>query len=387
MAIYGVRFDGINSAGVRTDDAVGMVWERSTHEVAGRDDFAAVSPFNVRECVTKYNSSTQQREVLGYKGDAGYDTLRADTTNDIMIEFPLFWYQRPSKYVWRVSDSPVYGFKISPMHYHKGRIYKYVRVSKYAINSNYISQTNSSPLVNTNMNTFRTNVRAKGQYIMDYPTRCSLTMLSLVKYANMDIQNTVGYGYSGSEPCESGLADGVLGLDGSSGLVTDSNSVLTHGIENFYGNTWKFIDGIYGYGGYLYYKDVFDMLNDPVDESELVSNYIKINTAIIFDTSTSSISDIAFDSDYDFGIFPINIGSPSPSGDACWTNAYFACIYVGGAAWDGNARGLFTFASNHGPGHTAHGNAILAMELSDPILQKQLYITSNNKVYAMMESI
>jgi hypothetical protein len=385
MAIYGVIFDGTNSAGIRTDDAVGMVWERSTHEVAGRDDFALLSPFNTKECVTKYNSITGKREVLGYKGDAGYDTLRADTANDIMIEFPCFWYQRPSKYTWRISDEPVNGFKPSPMHYHKGKLYKYVRVSKYALNNSYISRTNEYPTY-TNMNTFRTNLRAKGQYIMDYPTWCSIVMLSLVKYANMDVQNTVGHGAStGNSTVISGGADSVLGLDGSVGSVSATPlSVVTHGVENIYSNVLKFIDGIYGYNNFFYYKDVLDIISDPSDSTEVTTNFTKINTEYISNSYSSDISDISFDNSYDFGLYPTAIGTPNPSGDVCWTRPNLSCICAGGQAWNGVGCGLFSFLSYYNLGISDETIGVMAIEFSDPIPQKQLYIASDNKVYAMM---
>ena len=198
------------------------------------------------------------------------------------------------------------------------------------------------------MNTFRTNLRAKGWYMMDYDAWYSIAILMLVKYANMNIQSTVGLGNSSSGSLiANGNADTVLGLDGSATGVTTNESVLTFGIENFYANEWKFLDGIYGYDGYLYKKDVEDMTSDPTSASDLTGGiYEKINTATVASASNSAISDISFDSTYPHLMFPTAVGSPNPSGDGCRANAGFNCVGAGGNFDYGWPAGLFAFYVN-----------------------------------------
>src|SRR5574344_1750769 len=191
--MYGVKFDGTNSAGIRTYDAATLNWTPSTASVAGVDDFANLAPFNVKECITQYNSGTGEREVLAYKGDSNWNSLVAAKTGDRMIEFPVFYYRRPSKYEFIVSPTYKAVFQPSPWHYRKGELKEVRRISKYNIDTNYASQTGTTPRVNTNMNTFRTNLRAKGWYIMDCDAWYSLSILMLVKYANMNLQSTVGW--------------------------------------------------------------------------------------------------------------------------------------------------------------------------------------------------
>ena len=203
------------------------------------------------------------------------------------------------------------------------------------------------------MNTFRTNLRAKGWYMIDYDAWYSIAILMLVKYANMNLQSTVGLGYqSGSTAIANGNADTVLGLDGSKTSVTTNESVLTFGIENFYANVWKHIDGIYGYGGYLYKKDVEDMTSDPASASDLAGGtYEKINTAPIASVNNSAISDISFDITYPHLMFPTAVGSPNPSGDACWSNTNFNCVLAGGIFLYRLSAGLFTFNVNNAVGN------------------------------------
>ena len=343
--MYGVKFDGTNSAGIRTYNAATLNWTPSTASVAGVDDFANLAPFNVKECITQYNSSTGEREVLAYKGDSNWASLVASKTGDRMIEFPVFYYRRPSKYEFIVSPTYKPGFQPSPWHYRKGALKEVRRISKYNIDTNYASQTGTSPRVNTNMNTFRTNLRAKGWYMMDYDAWYSIAILMLVKYANMNIQSVVGLGNtSSSSPIASGNADTVLGLDGSKTGMTTSESVLTFGIENFYANEWKYLDGIYGYGGYLYKKDVEDMTSDPTSASDLTGGtYEKINTAVIASANNSAISDISFDSTYPHVMFPTAVGSPNPSGDICSANTNFNLVALSGSYNADLMSGLFAF--------------------------------------------
>ena len=362
--MYGVKFDGTNSAGIRTYDAATLNWTPSTASVAGVDDFANLAPFNVKECITQYNSSTGEREVLAYKGDSNWNSLVAAKTGDRMIEFPVFYYRRPSKYEFIVSPTYKNGFQPSPWHYRKGELKEVRRISKYNIDTNYASQTGTSPRGNTNMNTFRTNLRAKGLYMMDYDAWYSLSILMLVKYANMNLQSTVGLGWqSGSSVIANGNADTVLGLDGSKTSISTNESVLTFGIENFYANEWKYLDGLYGYGGYLYKKDVEDMTADPASASELTGGtYEKINTAVIASANNFAISDISYDTTHPHLMFPTAVGSPNPSGDACWANTNFNCVIAGGNFYIVLSVGLFAFIVGNAVGSVDPSVGVCAIE-------------------------
>ena len=156
-------------------------------------------------------------------------------------------------------------------------MYNHCAISKYNIGTGYVIQPGTATLVNTNMNTFRTNLRAKGLNLLDYQTYCGIAMLMLVKYANMNLQSVVGMGYnSGDTTYSSGNSDGVKGVDGSATSLTANEAVLTMGIENFYGNCWKYMGGTYTYSGNMYIKDVLDMTTDPSSTTDL-SSYTKLS--------------------------------------------------------------------------------------------------------------
>lgn len=116
----------------------------------GKDDFRLLepdNPFDIRQvhCATAgliekkhtstfgYSSSTQfYKESMSYEMTEQKGT--AHSTNNTFIRFPKFYYCRPQKWEFLVSDKYLPGFLPSPMHYVDGHMYKYAYVSKYLLN-------------------------------------------------------------------------------------------------------------------------------------------------------------------------------------------------------------------------------------------------------------
>lgn len=104
------------------------------------------------------------------------------------------------------------------------------------------------------------------------------------------------------------------------------------------------------------------MTADPASASELTGGtYEKINTAVIASAS-NSISDISYDVTYPHLMFPTAVGSPNPSGDACWTDTNFNCVIAGGAFDGGLSAGLFAFAVNGAVGFASAIFGVCAIE-------------------------
>ena len=135
-----------------------------------------------------------------------------------------------------------------------------------------------------------------------------IVVLMLVKYASFDIKSAVGIGVIDSPAMVvNGLADNVLGLGGSPTSKTTSESVLTFGIENLFGNIAKFLDGIfYGSEG-LYTKPVENMSANPKDDSELISKYDLLMTNPA--SASGYISGFIYDADKDYLLVPSSIMS------------------------------------------------------------------------------
>ena len=370
VPMYGVKFTKGTSAGLRTYAAAGMTWQPSTNTTAGVDDFKNVAPFKVRECCRVWDS-TNNKATYYYKddySDSDWSTIRKGThatiKGDIMIEIPKFWYRRPSKYEFIVAPKYKKGFTLAPAFNRPSGIIDQIRIFKYNMGSGFISRSGVAAYTNINMNTIRAGYRAKGLYMLDHSVYYSLLILMLVKYANMDSQATVGYGYgSGQTVYPSGNADNVKGLDGSATSLTANEAVLTLGIENFYGNYWKFIDGMNTYGGYVYITDVEKVSKEPTSTSDL-STYTKLSTTYPTNMTDGVISDISFDSDAPHLMFPTVTGTSNGCNDNAWSNGNLNLVLLGGDTWHRYWAGLFTFRCALAVGEFRDGASSLAVDLS-----------------------
>ena len=105
------------------------------------------------------------------------------------------------------------------------------------------------------------------------------------------------------------------------------------------------------------------MTSDPTSASELTGGtYEKINTAVIASASNSAISDISYDVTHPHLMFPTAVGSPNPSGDACWANTKFNCVIAGGSFYTGLSAGLFTFDVTAAVGYASASIGVCAIE-------------------------
>jgi hypothetical protein len=317
---YGVKFTDFTTAnaGIRTYDAANMNFSISTATTAGTDDFLSVSPFNIKECITQYNSTTKKREVLAYEGDSNWAALVTNKTGDRMIEFPKFYYKRPSRYEWIVSPDPITGFSPSPMHYRNGVMHDYARISKYTLSSGFISQTGTSPLVSQTLQQFRTGLRAKGQYVLDYASSCSLFMLMAIKYATLNVQSKIGWGHctvTNTAVLSNGGADGIKGKDGTVSDITVDESILCMGIENYYGNLNRFADGIIRVGNQIYLNTDIENISDWPASTSSMAGWTASPTTVYAPYSNSDsycaiISELAYDSTYPWANYPTNCTNP-----------------------------------------------------------------------------
>ena len=124
------------------------------------------------------------------------------------------------------------------------------------------------------------------------------------------------------------------------------------------------MDGTYTYNWNMYIKDVLDMTTDPSSTTDL-SSYTKLDTRVVAGASGSAIKNIAYDSTYNYLLYPVSIGSPNPSGDACWSANTLDLVIVGGTGWLGTSGGLFTFSCDSVVGSASDRRGGLAVEFYD----------------------
>lgn len=355
VPMYGVLFEPSKTMGTRTYDAAGLTWNRSSNTVEGIDNFKNIAPFKTRECCRIWND-TEKTASYVYKDDytdTEWETIRKGThasiKGDIMIEVNEFWYRRVQRAdkKFEIIVAPKYkaGFKPDPWHYVNGKHIEKRYISKYKLSGNFNSLSGQTPRTNTALNTARTALQAKGMNELTFEAQYSLVMLMLVKYATTDVQAVVANGYSeGQHVFTTGSTDNVKGIDGSATAVSANESSLALGIEDFWGNCWKYIDGAVCYAGKVYFKDVDTIQTDPSSANELIS-WTATTSTYPNGGNGALITAIANDADYDWLFTPsadINATTQTVN-DNYWSAYGLQAPFVGGDAWYGSHCGLFAF--------------------------------------------
>ena len=234
--IYGVDLVGSASpsALTRTDDAVGLNVTVGTSEITS--DFDNCYPWsNIEEVtdeagnvfvkipkfyskITKNSDGTYKHQLSGTKHD-GFDTLFKVGNNEID-------YVMVGKYEGSGSSSRVY------------------------------SKSGQTPLVSITMDNFRNGCKANGAGYQQYDFMIDLILkeLWLVEMATTNSQAKMyGYANNNSSAISTGATDTVATPSGSPISNTDGKHACKYrGIENPWGNIYKWCDGISFSGSSVY---------------------------------------------------------------------------------------------------------------------------------------
>ena len=135
----------------------------------------------------------------------------------------------------------------------------YVMVGKYegsGSSSKVYSKSGQTPLVNITMDDFRNGCKAHGAGYQQYDFLIDLIIkeLWLVEMATTKCQSIMyGYAYSQTSASNTGVTNSVNTPSGSPVSNTSgSHACKYRGIENPWGNVWKWCDGIF-----FYYYDIY----------------------------------------------------------------------------------------------------------------------------------
>jgi hypothetical protein len=249
--IFGVRIDLTNSnpasAVTYTDDAVGMT--------AGSSAWDSMAIFkDIKPCVLK-NGVVQyylNPNDFTKKADGSAADITSGNDGDVMIEIPKtgFSITTNGNYIdVKVTDNP------------NNAAFKYYAHSRAAEgdrNKLYIgaylgynssgklrSLSGKTPTVSQTIGTFRTQAQANGSgydMLSFYPLTL-IQCLYLIKYKNLDSQTALGQGYTGGSAAQSTGATNTAGM--CYGSTSTTSRVKLFGIEDFWGNLFWWIDGLF----------------------------------------------------------------------------------------------------------------------------------------------
>lgn len=383
--IYGVEVDFKNKKFTRLAGAVSM-----TPGAA----FDAVKAFGGRKRCNVADDGT----VNAYYGEVGYS--ETGSNGQVMVEQPKFYYKvvplelekveggkgfHMRKVRYYVSDTKKAGFKLHPAFIQDGVEKNFIYLSAYegstydtsasvynTTDAQTVDWTNdllasiagakpTSGLTQTGAtrNGFRTIAAKRGagwsQQTVQAATATEL--LFLVEYASFNMQSNIDVGVTNKTDDGTTSMTEITGYTANLGNATGSvnnpdgwNIVTYRGEENFFGNIWKWIDGIniYNYGvGSVHIADHGFKDNTDTDPYQ--------DAGITICGANGCVSAFGYNEDFDwlFIASECNGNSALPVGDYFYqvkTNNSWTVAILGGSWDDGADAGGFNWYVDNGSG-------------------------------------
>jgi hypothetical protein len=247
--------------------AYGLSWNESTdtYTRTGGSAYTTIQS-KMRRCllnadggVITYLSATDSNYT-----DTGVSADLTGGNGNVMVEIPKFYYEYSyagNTHNWSISLLPLDGYAVHPA-FNKGGVeveHRYIGAYNASTDGTVLKSV-SGQYCDCSMtrDTMRTRARAigTGWGIQDFNLISAIQLLMLVEFGTFYIQGSNGIGMGRTQLSGGSWADGsYYGLNGlsnsignatgnvsSGGMATDYMSY--RGIENFYGNVWKWVDGI-----------------------------------------------------------------------------------------------------------------------------------------------
>jgi len=361
-------------------DIYGVEWNKSTDSYIRlssasektREYFDTQFPWaGMKRCILNDSG-----EVVAYHGDANYK--EDGSIGQVMVQIPKFYYfseQEGNTYRYYVSPTQHTGFKVHPafvrnevekdciyISAYEGCLYD-VSASAYITDDAQVADftattgdklssiANAKPCSGLTQNLTLPNARilahnrGAGWELQDFLTVSAVQLLYLIEYANFNTQACIGRGVvdktddgstnmSVNTGATSSLGNTSGRASGTDGLV----SVSYRGIENFWGNMWKWVDGL------NIQADHKPWVADHAFASDtFTSPYTYLNGTLA--NTNGYAKDILFNSSIDYGFLPTVVGG-SETSYLC-DNYYQATgnrvALLGGPWYHGSAAGAFSW--------------------------------------------
>ena len=326
---------------------IGAKWDQSSNSpaltrinIAGetitmaRANFDSLSPWmNIRRC-----NLSDAGAVNAYYGGSGYSDTGSN--GQVMVEIPKFYYKSSkvgTVISWWISNQPLTGFTVHPAFVvdsvTKEKIYMSAYEGYVATGSKLASISGVAPAASADLPTFRgyAHNRGTGWEVNDFNTVCAIQLLYLIEYANFDSQTQIGRGVVDVTAAVNTGATASLGNASGKASGTDGQvSISYRGVENFWGNVWKWVDGI----------------NIKADRNPWIANHDfasdvfahpYVDTGLTNGATDGYAINIGFGSGLDYGFLASNVTGGSSS--------TYLCDYYCQAT--GNKAALFGGACNN----------------------------------------
>lgn len=292
---------------------------------------------NIKKCNVANNGT-----INAYYGDRTY--TEDGNNGQVMVKIPKFYYKldvsetgdldgfniRHGK--WSIADAPMLGFKLHPAFIADDGVTEldYFLVGAFYSCDNDLKSVSvlSNPYVSITRASARTSVasRGTGWYLLGVKQLMAIIMLMVVEYG-FNTQAAIGYGCVNSKGSASSMRN--MPYEGTTGSKSQMTLYVSYrGIDDLWGNVYKWVDGINIYNRTIYICDNFNFVDDSAD------GYTQIAFSL---PDTNFISAIGYDQYNDWVLLPSETSSNSTSsgsiGDKMFSGNNGWCIAAHGGSW------------------------------------------------------
>jgi hypothetical protein len=288
-----------------------------------------------------------------------------------MVEIPKFYYKYSyvgTTHNWSISLTPLDGYAVHPA-FNKGDVeveHRYIGAYNASTDGTVLKSVSGQycdgSMTRATMRTRANNINPEaGWSILDFNLASAIQLLMIVEFNNFNTQSAIGMGRTqlSSGSWADGSYYGLNGLSNSIGNATgnvdfigdadepgaDLNYMSYRGIENFYGNIWKFVDGI------NIQERVPFISNNPAlfADDVFTGSYISALPAGITMSSSNGYQDTLAQTGT--GFFPASVENGASSStkitDYYYQNTGNRVVRLGGSAGNVSHAGAFYLDAAH----------------------------------------
>lgn len=286
-----------------------------------------------------------------------------------LVSIPKFWVKvTKDPFTVQISGKAIDGFQVSPAHRDRGDgagERDVVYIGRYESASDYTSKSGETPKVSTRMNAFRTNISSLGKeyWQVDFAMQLTIWYLYLVEFANWNSQKMIGQGITtSSEIKQTGGTDSMIYHTGRADGEDGTTAIQYRHIENLWGNTREFRDGI------IFSDENICTYNNPANFTDEYDSEGAVVRSNVRHTAGGWLSALSLDDSDPSFIFPSAIGGNATT-YLCDTQTYSAGVrglQVSGWANDAQNAGLFFINGGNSPTGTGNNISSRLQKLPNP---------------------
>jgi hypothetical protein len=359
----------------------GLSWNESsdTYVRTGSSAYTTIQS-RMRRCLLSANGTVNvYLDALNSNYTAsGASADLTGASGNVMVEIPKFYYKY--RYVgtthnWSISLTPLDGYAVHPA-FNKGGVeveHRYIGAYNASTDGSVLKSV-SGQYCDCSMTraTMRTRAQAigTGWGIQDFNLISAIQLLMIVEFGTFNTQTAIGMGRT--QLTDGSWADGsyygLNGLSNSIGNATgnvnysgdaddagaDLNYMSYRGIENFYGNVWKWVDGINVQDRVPFISNNPALFADDTFTGSYISAGITMSSSDGWQNALAQVGT---------GFFPVSVGAGSSTKitDYYYQASGNRVVWLGGCAGDGSYAGAFClYAAAASSASGVHVGSVLA---------------------------